>query len=194
MDYKTILENQMRASQNAGGISPEEALEMQELYRKIREIDLGEVVAERVRGMTTLDKMIADLEQAKPMNRKAKPTKVHHHTKRARRRKKDREYYHEVLKPRRSKKKAEELTTPEGWWKHLMFTWKQMGTKVDMSYEEFVEVIYPVSAGAGYVPIFFRYDPKEAISIGNVLIRDSESRKVIFDGKEHLLRLMGVLL
>lgn len=193
MDYKTILEGHLRAQTKGGGLSPDEALELQELYEKIREIDLGEVVAERVRGMTSLDKLIDDLKHEKPMVRRAKP-KVHHHTKRARRRKKDREYYHEVLKPRRSKKKAEELTTPEGWWKHLTQTWKQMETPVDMTYEEFLETIYPVTIGVGYVPIFFRYDPKEAISIGNVLIRDSESRKVVFDGKEHLLRLKGYIL
>jgi hypothetical protein len=198
MDYKSILASQLVAPKKEGGMSVEEALEMQELFLKIREIDLGEVNKERLSGMTALDKLINDLKHEQPIatHRRtvAKKAKPHYKTVQAKRRRKDREYYHEVLKPRRRRALATELLTPEGWWKYLGNTWKQMGTVVELTYEQFLEYVYPMSVGSGYVPIFFRYNPKAPLSLGNILVRDSETRKVLFDGKEHLLREMGCIL
>ena len=90
---------------------------------------------------------------------------------------------------------AKMLTTPEGWWKYLTEgSWKKRGVEVELTYEEFVEHIYPVSVGKGLIPVFLRYDSEKPISLENVIVKDTKSRSVVFDGAEYKLRLLGMIL
>lgn len=186
----------------AGGdkLSPEDALELQALWEKIKAIDLEKAAAERLEKMTPVERMIEALKEQhgdmrklrKEINRKKS---LHWKTKRKRKRARENKYYHEVLKAKRSLKRAEQLTTPEGWWQHLnKVSWKPMGAKVKMTYEEFVRYFYEPYIGKGRLVVFYRYDKKGPISLGNVLVRDNETREVVFDGKEYLMEQAGYVL
>ena len=182
-------------------LSPEDILAIQEVWEKLKGIDLEKAAEERLAKLTPVERMIEALNEKhgdmrklrKDLNKKKRAT--HWRTKRKRKRAKENRYYHSTLKAKRSLERAEQLKTPEGWWKHLnKVSWKPMKAKVTMTYEEFLEHFYEPYIGKGRLVIFYRYDKQGPISLGNVLVRDNENREVLFDGKEYLLQQAGYVL
>lgn len=197
-DLQRLLEADLEGKRKRGELSPEDVLEMQLLWEKVRTIDLDKAVAERIGKLTPVEKMIEGLEKnrsVKDLRRAIKPKKLHYKTKKARIRKQKKVYYQEVAKPRRATRVAEQLKTPEGWWDHLHRTsWNKTGTLVELTFEEYLEHIYTPIIGKGRLPLFFRYDKNKPAGLGNILVRDSETYEVLFDGKEFTLRQLGYIL
>jgi hypothetical protein len=193
MDDRLLQQVRRDRSPKRDELSPEDVLELNALYAKIKEINLDKAVAERIASLTPVERLVEDLKEGKPVERRLR--KPHHNTVRAKKRKVKAKYYREVYKPRRNMNLAKMLTTPEGWWKYLTEgSWKKRGVEVELTYEEFVEHIYPVSVGKGLIPVFLRYDSEKPISLENVIVKDTKSRSVVFDGAEHKLRLLGMIL
>lgn len=180
-----------------GGPSPDEMLKMAEALEKIRRGDLGEK-PERAVNLSPIDKAVADLKAGKPFKRalatraKVSRPKAHWSKKRAAKRKYDRTRYTEVLRPMRKQALAERIQTAEGWWEVARKGWERHGIPVEMTEQEFCEVVYP--AFYPHVPVFFRLDKGKGWSLDNLLVRDTETRKVLFDGNEHTLKLLGFVL
>lgn len=180
------------SSDKSGGgkLSPEDVLELQELWEKLKEIDLEKA---RTPMSELIDRLKNNKEVKKALYKKRGPgrPRVHHKTKKKRKK----AYWVQVAKPRRAARLATELRTPEGWWKHLNTSWKKRKVEVKLSYGEFVEYIYqPIIEGKGRLPIFQRIDPHKAIALANVVVVDSTTREVLFDGNEHVLRVGGFIL
>ena len=171
------------------GLDPSYVTELNDLMQQIGNIDLEKVKLEREDKMLPMEKLVADLKRdgkvSRIIKRRSPVKKLHWKTKR----KKRREYYHSVMKVKRISKNAVLLSTPEGWWEYLTTSWKRKKIPVDMTEEEWLEVVWPTLKGR--VPLFARYDTNRGIALDNIYVRDNRNLKVLFDGKEHLLKTLG---
>lgn len=149
---------------------------------------------EKRNALSPIDRLVEDLKANKDVARKLAGKKKREHWKRAKRKKReyDKNRYREHLKPQRKKELAEKLTTARGWWEYLNRNWRWLKTPVELTEEEWNEVLYP--AIYPRVPVFFRYDAKQPIRLDNLVVKDTETREVLFDGKEWLLRKQGYVL
>jgi hypothetical protein len=101
-----------------------------------------------------------------------------------------RERYLAVIKSERKIKKAELLESgPEGWYDHLKVHWYQKALKIEMTKEEWTNIVWPTLGGR--IPIVRRYDTSGPISLGNILVTQSGTKRVLFDGAEWKLKEMG---
>lgn len=62
----------------------------------------------------------------------------------------------------------------------------------EITLEEFTEFVYPVLDGA--IPVVKRYDAKAPWTLGNTLWLEPEEKRVLFDGKDYLLKSNGFCL
>lgn len=183
-------------------VSVEDVLTIEEMLRKISSVDLDMVQQAERAQLPQMEQLILSLEEGGDIVRKMKDRtgngrkrstpKEHHNTRIARRRRKDREYYHSTKKHQRKKALAAQLRTPEGWWAHINKLWRQSKVPVQLTLEEWVSVVWP--ALDGNVPVITRYNPGLPIQLDNLLIYKSNTRDVLFDGKEYHLRTLGFIL
>jgi hypothetical protein len=177
----------------SSGMSPSDALMLSDLLDQLKGIDLNQTAS--VMDATPVDRLISDLKNNKTVSRALKgkgryKANLHWKTKAHRRK----AYYAEVGAPRRRRKIAEQLTTAEGWFAYLVTGWKIHRTPFTLTLEEWVTQLYPVTVGRGYVPVFQRYNTRRPVSLDNVIVRDAESREVLFDGAEYSLNKLGYTL
>lgn len=168
-------------------------LEVAKLLTQLDDLEIPEAVDER----NPMDRLVDELKQSNAIARRvkqrtAKPKRKKMHWKTARRKKN--EYYQNVARYRRLELKGELLEEgPAGWWTYLTRLWKRHKVPVEMTEQEWTEVIWPTLEGR--VPVIHRYQPNKPISLGNVYVTESENHKnVLFDGKEHALRAAGYIL
>lgn len=207
MDLDELLRKALEAEadeKGKGGPTPDEALRMIEALEKIRAGVFDEKPnappgsAERKLKLTPIDQAVETLKaggtfkrELKRAKKVAKPKK-HWSTKKALKRKYDRERYKEVLRPMRKAALAESIQTAEGWWEVARKGWERHGVPVEMTEEEFKTVVFP--AFYPHVPVFFRLDKGKGWRLDNLLVRDTESRKVLFDGNDYVLFTLGYTL
>lgn len=195
---KRAQEAELEEVKRKRGIDPDEALEMERVLRKISEMDLEKIAERKYNELSPMDRMVEDLKANKEVGRalrykkKAKAKPKHWTQKKAAKRKYDRTRYREVLKPKRKRERAELLQSGAGWWEYQNRIWAQNGVEVRMTEEEFTTVVYP--AFGGRVPVLERYDKTRGISLDNLLVRDSDTREVIWDGKEYSMKVGGWIL
>jgi hypothetical protein len=154
---------------------------------KVNRINLVEVEQAAEAAKTVQQKFIEELEKGKPLNR-AKPKRKKLHWKK--RVKYLREYHQNVRRPRNAVAKGE-LLRKEGWYALLKQGWDKAGTPVEVSKEEWDEA---VGALLDCVPVVGRYDTSIGIRLDNVVIRDRDTLKVVFDGKEWDMKRRGYIL
>lgn len=180
-------------------LSPEELLELNALFTKAQQkAPLPEKVKEP--SEQTVDDLIQELRQGKTgsiIKRKiagkkepgAPKGKKHWKMKKRLRR----ERYLNVIKSERKIKKAELLESgPEGWYDHLKVHWYQKALKIELTKEEWTNIVWP--ALEGRIPIVRRYDTSGPISLGNIYVLQSGTKRILFDGKEWYLRDRGYIL
>lgn len=161
---------------------------LESLLELVNSIDLERAVEEKQAEMTPMDRLVEELRKGGTVVRKKKRPKMHYKV----RRRKRREYYARVEAPRRKKRLAAQLAQgPQGWYKFLRKQWQQQSIKVPLTLEEFETILWP--AIEGYVFTVRRYDTKGPIRLDNIWVEDCESRKVLWDGKEHRLRELGMI-
>lgn len=176
----------------------QEAQDMLHLLEKLQRIDLDKVKLEERNLVAPMDRLIDDLKNNRKVQtrvlkgregngRKPKP-KVHWQVKK----KKRQAYYENYRKPTRSRRKAEMLSTPEGWYKYLMIGWVKKKVEVELTLDQWRDTLWPAIGGRLFV--IFRYNVNGPISLDNIYLLDSDTREVIFDGKEHRMRELGHIL
>ncbi len=176
------------------GIKPSEALEINEILERLNRIDLAKLAEEKEEAKSDTEKLIEGLASNRKVGRviagKKRVPAGNNHWKR--KRKRAREYARKVA-PMKRARIAESLKTPEGWWEFVMRGWKKRkGVIVYLTYEEFVEHVYPWIE-KGHVPVFRRLNPNRGLSLDNLLVRDTHG-KVLFDGSQHKLERLGYVL
>lgn len=178
-------------------LDADSVLELNDLFNKIKGIDLKAVEMEKLEAMRPVDRLVEDLKNDRKVVRKLKDRtgngrtpkpKVHYQT----RRKRQREYYHNTTKPKRTIQKAELLTTPEGWWEYLTTSWKRKKVPVEMTKEEWLEVVWPILDGRLFV--VRRYNVNGPISLENIYLQESGTTTTLFDGTEWKLQQLGYIL
>lgn len=151
--------------------------------------DLDKEIERKQAEMRPMDRLVSELEKGRVIVRKRKRPKMHHAT----RRKKRRMYYAKTEAPRRKKRLAAQLSEgAPGWYRYLRKQWLQQKIKVELTEEQFAEVLWPVIDG--YVFSVRRYDFKKGIDLHNIWVEDIDTGNVLFDGKEHVLRELGMIL
>jgi hypothetical protein len=176
--------------------SPEdiqELLDMTSFLDTLNRIDLGKLESEKEKALKPTDRMIRDLKANKKVSRylkgKTAPRKKMHWKQK---RRNLRNYYHEHAKPRRALRRAELLTTGEGWYKYLREEWRDRKTPVRMTEGEWVREVYPLLEGR--LPVIIRYDSSKPIALENIYVVDTDTRAVLFEGKDYELKKLGYCL
>lgn len=176
-------------------LTPDEVVRFMEIQRLLQGLDLDALEKERKARETPRERVLARLgmqASKKQMTqiKKRKPGRPKLHWKQKKR--KHREYmrkymaerYHEVAKPRRA---AARKACLEGndWYGYLMIGWRHHQKKVELTKEEWDRAIARRIGES--IPVVLRYNANEPISLYNILVKDSDTRSVLFDGKEQAL-------
>lgn len=156
---------------------------------KVNHIDLGKIAEAAEKAKTVQEKFIEELAKGNPVSRK-KPKRVSGSKHWKRRTKYLREYNKNVRRPRRAVARAD-LLREGGWFPLLELGWRKAGIAVEVTQTEWEEA---VGALLDYVPVVGRYDTSGPIRLDNVVVRDRDSTKVLFDGKEWDMRNRGYIL
>lgn len=173
--------------------SIQEALDMSSFLYKLQQIDLGKVESEKEKALSPQDRMIRDLRANKRINRYLKsrtPRRKKLHWTQKRRNRLN--YLRAVAYPKRAAQLADSLETGEGWYKYLCTGWRKKRVGIEMTEREWVDEVWPTLEGR--LPVIVRYDSKGPISLGNIYVLDSETRTVLFEGADYLLRKGGYTL
>lgn len=161
-------------------LSPEDALALQSVWEAIQGIDLQELEKEKEARKTDVQKLLDNVKLGKALERKfgqkkkiGRP-KLHWKTKAKRRRETKSRYYQNTWKPRRQAELVEELTTWQGWYKHITKYWKgeMMGPR------QWKEHLWPRLNGK--VPVFKRDDTKKGWTLDNVVMYESGTRNILW--------------
>lgn len=155
------------------------------LMQKVESIDLSKVAEEMEAKKSKKQKAIEEMAEG---TFKLKPKRKKQHW-RAKRRY-WREYHQTVRKPAQRKRRAV-LLEEGGWYGILHELWTRAGHSIEVTREEWEEAVGTLD---DVYPMVTRYDRSVGIRLDNVLVRDRDTLKVVFDGKEHLLRKQGYIL
>ena len=105
-----------------------------------------------------------------------------------------REAYRERDAPRFLRKERQ-LVDNEGWYPIVARGWREQGFDVQLTREEWDEHIQPILKEKGLVPFMKRYKTRDkVIRLDNIMIYSKTSKKPVFDGAEHHLKMMGYAL
>jgi hypothetical protein len=168
--------------------------DLDELFRTLAleeglaKVDMGRVEEEREKAKSKLDKHIEALKANRKTDRMLKPKRKKMHTKTRLARK--RKYNREIGIPMRKHRLAVLLEEKGGWYHVCRETWGKKGRVVELTEEEWNEEVEP-GIGPNRVPVVFLVDKSKPVSLGNILIRDSDSRQILFDGLEYEMRQNG---
>lgn len=126
-----------------------------------------------------------------------KPTKAEMKAKLRKQRERKAKYAREVAKPRRTAWTLQQIREEgaAGWWDLLRR--KGAGSWSQKPYwrigkEEFVEAVG--NSLENTLPIVVRYDTKKLATLDNIYLVDSDTREVLFCGKEYTLKKLGYCL
>jgi hypothetical protein len=189
----------VRHDARAEGITGEDVGGLLDLIAKLQQIDIKQLDYEREAAVTPLDKLIRDLETDKKLTSRVikgktgvgrTPKKKRHWTQK---RKQQREYYANVVRQKVRGKRAEALRTVEGWYEHSLWLWGRRKIPVKLSFEEYRDVIYPLFAETGKLPVMKRYRTDRAVTLCNLLVFSTD-RELLFDGQEHRMKELGYIL
>lgn len=166
--------------------SPEAIDELLGLLAKIDQIDLTKLEKELEEKKTKKQKAIEEMAEGTFKLKPKKKAKKHWRAKR----RYWREYHQTVRKPAQRKRRAV-LLEEGGWYGILHELWERAKLDIEVTREEWEEAVGTLD---DVYPMVTRYDRSVGIRLDNVLVRDRDTLKVVFDGKEHLLRKQGYIL
>lgn len=98
--------------------------------------------------------------------------------------------YHQKVRAPKNRAKAIAALREKGWYGYLLIGWKRRHLPVDVTLEEWNEVVGTME---NVVPFVTRYDTSVGIRLDNLLIRDRDTGETVFDGKEYQLKLYGCI-
>jgi hypothetical protein len=189
----------MSRKMDTAAIEGEDLGGLLDLIQQLQKIDVKQLDAEREAAVSPLDKLIRELKEDTRLTQRVikgktgrgrTPRPKQHWTQK---RKQQREYYHNVVRPKVRGKRAEALTSAEGWYKHSLWLWGRKKVEVKLTYEEYRDVLYPLFADRGLLPVMKRYRTDTAVSLDNLLMYSTD-RELLFDGAEYKLRQLGCIL
>lgn len=170
-------------------MTPEEMLRMLEGLDMIMSLpdDLPEVEpAGLVRKMEQQSTKLALTKAAKGGRRK-QHWKVRQKKQRERMRPYMAKKYREELMPRRKK-----LAEDGMWWDYYVMEWKKRCLKIEVTEEEWNTEVAPHILPE-HVPIVFRFNTGKPIRLDNLMIKDTDTKTVLFDGQEWMLKKLGAV-
>lgn len=95
--------------------------------------------------------------------------------------------YREEQLPRRKK-----LAEDGMWWEYYVMEWRKRGLKIETSRDEWDSEVAD-KIGKDNVPIIFRFNTAKPVRLDNLMIKDADTKQVLFDGQEWLLRKLGAI-
>lgn len=141
-------------------------------------------------GLTEREKAARAVLEGRRVTRAFKQTtakrKVHWRTKKRWRK----NYYHEVTVPKNRERRAA-LLEGDGWGLVHDY-WHRKSIAYTITREEWMDNVEEFVTGKMFT--VNRYDTTKPISLENIIVRETRTRAVLFDGKECKLRAMGYIL
>lgn len=177
-------------------LGPDELLEMLSLMEKLKTPAPRVEVKEPVVEVLSLDRLKGELDSVGgkgALTRAVRGGRRKAHWKERKRKQRERmrpymaQKYKEATMPRR-KRLAEEGK----WWDYYLMEWKKRGYKVEATEEQWLEYVQPTFTEQS-VPVVFRFNTAKPIRLENLMIRDTETKTVLFDGQDWMLRQLGAI-
>lgn len=177
-------------------LTPELALSLQDEWEALQSINLEGLAQEKEARKTKMEKLVEDVALGKKLERqigrkrevKIGRPKLHWKTREARRAATKRKYYEQTWRPRRKAELAEQLTTAEGWYRHIIKKWK--GEVFGLT--QWKRHLWPRLEGR--VPVFKREDTKKGWTLDNVVMYESGTRNVLYCPEDMALKKLGAIL
>ena len=169
-------------------LGPDELLEMLKLMDKLKTPQSPPVEAVSVEQLgRELDSQGGKAAITRAVRGRRK--KAHWKEKKRKKRERMRPYmaqrYREQVMPKRKK-----LAQEGAWWEVYETEWKKRGHKIELTEAEWEAHISP-SIPAEAVPIVFRFNTDRPIRLDNLMVKDVETKAVLFDGHDWKLRQLG---
>ena len=142
-------------------------------------------------------KLSRKLRSREGLGRQAKKSRKQIAAEAKERRRRRSDYYHNQRVPRRTEWSVQQVKEhgAGGWWdvcrRRSASSW---AVKADWTIgkEEWEQAMQ--DSLEDVVPVLIRYNSKQPWTLDNIYIVNSESRAVVFDGKEHKLRMLGFII
>lgn len=165
-------------------MSPEDLLRMLEGLEKIRALpdDLPAINPESLVSKLEQQSTKLALTKASKPRRQKQHWKIRQKKQRERMRPYMARKYREELMPRRKK-----LAEDGMWWEYYVMEWKKRSLKIEVSREEWEAEVAP-RIGHEHVPIIFRFNTAKPVRLDNLMIKDTDTKEVLFDGQEWMLK------
>ena len=167
----------------------EALLEKLRVASMFKDLDLVEDALNRLQ--TEAQRVAGDLREGKKITRalrrqKTAKRKLHWKTKK----KREREYYREYRVPRMRERRAALLEGES--WALVEEYWKRKKIPYTITQEEWMDNVDEYVSGL----VFYvnRYDTKKPISLDNIIVRQTRTGAVLFDGAECRLKQLGYIL
>lgn len=172
---------------------------------RVNTIDLEQLAAEAEAKKTELEKMTEQLRKGVVVHRRLPKWQKHSRScdgkcggvnkcrrlqSKASRKKYLREYNLKVRAPRRARERGE-LLAKGGWFALIRSVWIKHKVPFKVTKEEWEREVGTLE---DWVPVVHRLDPKKPITLENVVVRDRDSRRLLFDGGEYTLKRLGHIL
>lgn len=174
----------------------------QEAPREPSETDKGEepVTVEPGLGTAVDARILSRMESQGTKRRitvakKGGQKKTHWKAKKRKKRIYQRWYMNRVYKEKTAPVRTK-LAEEGDWYRLYRMEWTKRGFKVEVSEEEWNSVVDPIlnpPEGEKVVPVVYRLNTTKPVALGNILIRNSDTKAIVFDGHDWQLRRLGVL-
>lgn len=169
------------------GVSPDDLVRMIRGLEAIKKLELPAVQPDLLIDRLESQGTKAAMTKAKKPRRK----RDHWKTKQRKQRERMRPYmakkYREELMPRRKR-----LAEDGMWWEYYVMEWKKRGLKIEVSRDEWESEVAGC-IGQENVPMIFRFNTAKPVRLENIIIKDVDTKQVLFDGQEWMLKKLGAV-
>lgn len=145
---------------------------------------LNEQLAEEIIPKTAIELKLEEIKLKEDGRKLAGKKRAKKNKQRKRKNERERGYH------KRIRHKRWTMAAEGNWWPKVRRTWSQRGLKIDITEEQWNEHVAP-SIPAGVLIAVNRYDTKKGISLDNIFLTESQKSHVLWDGKEHILKIKG---
>lgn len=174
-------------------LSPEEVLELIQGLERIKGIRLEQLEAPEPLPVARLKEQLESkaVKTAITLAARGGRRKAHWKERKRKQRERMRPYmaakYRQETLPKRTR-----LAKEGDWWSYYLMEWKKRGYKIALTKDEW-EQEAGHCIGPDNVPIVFRLNTSKPVALHNLLIKDSHTKAVLFDGQEWMLKKIGAI-
>lgn len=172
-------------------LTPEEVVELLKGLEAINKIDMSNLEAPKPTSTARLVEAAESKGAKTAMTQAARGGRRKAHWKERKRKQRERmrpymaEKYRRETLPKRTK-----MVEEGDWWAYYVMEWKKRGYKIELTKAEWEQEVAPTIT-AKNVPIIFRFNTAKPVALHNLMVKDADTKEVLFDGQEWMLKKIG---